>query len=453
MLCRENTLTPVVCCVEKKPRVRTIPRDDNLEKKYCCPELDCDYRTKYSWQVKNHMRQHTGEKPFFCTRCNFRTADSSRLLKHNRAHDLVTSQRCKICDLGFHNARGLVCHMRLSHGVREYEVQGADGEHQYPKVSLKSSKLGPNIWKCETCGLESPSRISHVTHCRIHTGERPFPCDKCAYRARQKESLKFHMKSHDDMESKAMGCEKCSFRTDHYATLSRHCKLFHKSPDENHPFSSEGKLASRKINKVGPWRCAKCNFETTTRIKLEQHRKDEHPKHRSENFMATVEEDGVLVYRCKSCDHACTVRSEMVSHLTTHALVRKHSCHLCTFKAVSRTGLSRHLVAIHDISHPNKCSVCDFSAVTFKELVAHKKSVHVRTQSTFKCQHCLFTSKDEAAMSAHQTWHKDSSVAFTCLQCGFTCYDRFQSKIHQSSHMKKGGGKVAGGFCGSQWYV
>ncbi|XP_067935789.1 zinc finger protein 93-like [Watersipora subatra] len=435
-----NAVVKVHFPLRKKRKAKVISKDDIFERKYCCPELGCDYRTKYSWQVKNHMRQHTGEKPYACTRCNFRTADSSRLLKHNRAHDLVTSQRCKICGVGFAKARGLICHMRLSHGVAEYEVEQPDADCPFPKVKvLQSTKAKPDqVWKCDVCGLVSQSRVSHMVHSRVHTGERPYPCDKCAYRARQKESLKFHMKSHADMESKSMGCEKCSFRTDHYAALVRHCKLFHVTQDasgdlDGSAVNHEKKLSSRKVTKVGPWKCAKCSFESPTRLKLESHRKEVHPKTPASSFV-TFKDGEILTFRCKKCSFTCLEKAEMLCHTKTH-IAKMHHCDLCDFKSPSRTGLSRHQVAIHNISHPNNCPLCNFKSVTYKELVQHRKSLHSSLPSS-RCRQCSFTSNDRKAMRIHEDMHNESSVAFICLKCSYTCYSKFESKVHQSTHIK-----------------
>lgn len=42
----------------------------------------CDYNSYYSTQMKRHIRQHRGEKPFICSHCSYSSPDSSNLKRH-----------------------------------------------------------------------------------------------------------------------------------------------------------------------------------------------------------------------------------------------------------------------------------------------------------------------------------------------------------------------------------
>ena len=51
-----------------------------------CKYDNCGREFKKSWDLLDHVRQHTGEKPYSCEKCKKRFAQRGNLVKHRRLH-------------------------------------------------------------------------------------------------------------------------------------------------------------------------------------------------------------------------------------------------------------------------------------------------------------------------------------------------------------------------------
>lgn len=118
--------------------------------------------------LKNHMRLHSGAKPFVCTICNKSFRQAAHLYRHTKSHTGERNEVCTICGKAF---------FRSEH-LRKHQLQ-----HLPP--DQKPSNF------CELCGKNVINMRRHVK--RIHEEGKSFFCSECKQKFRYEECYKNHI--------------------------------------------------------------------------------------------------------------------------------------------------------------------------------------------------------------------------------------------------------------------
>uniref|UniRef100_K7FB75 Zinc finger protein 408 n=1 Tax=Pelodiscus sinensis TaxID=13735 RepID=K7FB75_PELSI len=252
-----------------------------------CKQCDKAYGTKRD--LREHEVLHTGERPFACEECGKTFARRPSLRIHRKIHlvkelNLANPKVCKcaICERYLANPGSLRNHMRLHTGEKPYICPycGKDFRQQGNLRGHLRLHTGEKPYKCRFCGDAFPQLpelrrhlISHTgeahlctvcgkalkdphtlrAHERLHTGERPFKCEQCGKAYTLATKLRRHQKSHlEDMPYK---CDVCGMGYTLLQSLKRH-KITHKgSPPEpgvSRVLSSAAPAGHLEVNKPEP---------------------------------------------------------------------------------------------------------------------------------------------------------------------------------------------------------
>ncbi|ERE71761.1 zinc finger protein [Cricetulus griseus] len=392
------------------PEATGKPKAQKLKCSYC------DKSFTKNFDLQQHIRSHTGEKPFQCIACGRAFAQKSNVKKHMQTHKVWPPGRS-----GGTISRNSVTVqvMALNPSRQEEEDTGLGqtlssttqpqalptaGEDEGGKPEAKQVVLIDSSYLCQFCPSKFSTYFQLKSHMIQHKKEQVYKCvvRSCAQMFPKLDTFLEHIRSHQ--EELSYRCHLCSKDFPSLYDLGVH-QYSHSLLPQHSP---------KKDSTV--YKCVKCVNKYSTPEALEHH-----------------VQTATHSFPCPHCQKVFPCERYLRRHLPTHGSGGRFRCQICKkfFRKEHYLKLHAH---IHSGEKPYKCSVCE-SAFNRKDKLKRHMLIHEPFKK-YKCPFSMHTgcSKEfnrQDKLKAHILSH----AGLKLHKCGL-CSKSFSRRAHLAEHQR-----------------
>uniref|UniRef100_A0A8D8FC31 Zinc finger protein 62 n=1 Tax=Culex pipiens TaxID=7175 RepID=A0A8D8FC31_CULPI len=159
----------------------------------------CDKLIHTKTALTTHMKRHSGHKPFSCEMCPMKFFSRMEKIQHMVTHTKVRDHVCDLCGSGFTKSDSLIKHkIRVHEKLRPFPCTLCTlkfaNSHQLQRHMR--THTGEKPYKCHYCDRAYSQSNDLVKHTKIHVGAHPYACDRCDESFRLLTELRQHYQVH-----------------------------------------------------------------------------------------------------------------------------------------------------------------------------------------------------------------------------------------------------------------
>ncbi|XP_052872216.1 zinc finger protein 431-like [Anopheles cruzii] len=414
------------------------------KQKHKCPHCSASYR--YICKLNIHIRSHTGAKPFECKVCSKTFHEARKLRAHEQYHN-KDQLKCPHCSRKFTKQSRLKDHIRTHTGEKPFMCKVCGKTfHWVANLRTHMQIHNKDQHKCPHCPYKFAKQSSLKDHIRTHTGEKPFMCKICGKTFHAARYLTLHMQIHDKDQHKCPHCPgKFALKSqlkDHIRThtgakpfMCKVCgKTFHtadilRTHMQIHPFDArrEASEATQSTNATQnvhenkkKHQCPHCSTAYAKEYLLKIHMRSH---------------TGEKPFMCQVCSKTFYAARYLLRHMDVHNK-DQNQCPQCSRKFARKSSLVEH-IRTHTGEKPFTCKVCDKAFHTTNNLRLHMNN-HVNGSTAvpqYQCPYCRGKFKLHSQLKNHIRTHTGEKP-FVCKVCSKAFHSAAKLSVHKNIHNK-----------------
>ena len=403
-------------------KVDTIPINNGKKKEIVKNNnklLFCSYCHKgfsKNFDLAQHVRSHTGERPYQCVICGRGFAQKSNVKKHMTTH--------KVWPLGHKTLpNNDISEQKKSDKAEEEDGTTMEGT-EITKINVDTIETHKDIqqqtsvktgYQCPYCQQTLDKYTDFKTHLKLHEEEKSYKCTVrgCGQLFQDLDLFLDHTSSH---ENKQYRCHVCSKMFDDLNQLNLHSyvhltdeqtreKQFFQCSKCKNKYTSMEALDHHLDTASHSFSCDICDKEFAAERFLRKHLAVTHSeglyeckvcnkKMKNESYLKShmMIHTGELPFSCKECGMKFNRKDKLKRHSLTHSDNKKFKCpfkdHMGCEKEFHRFDKLKLHIMTHGNIKPFKCDICEGGFSRKEHLTAHIAKIHLGGKGNFNCKIC-----------------------------------------------------------------